>query len=165
MDLQISVGRKGIINCSMYVTILHYLASITILLSLLRHCRKRFLGNGRGLNTNKESQTPSGRRKKKSRAQGIIKTAKNVLSPMRLFEGKRKDIVDKLTIKFYIRFDQFHKINNKRKKESWLLPESVACLVQIYLTGHASILQRKRGSLIMKANGVRVTNQTQILIQ
>ena len=87
----------------------------------------------------------SGRRKKKSRTQGIIKTAKNVLSPMRLFEGKRKDIVDKLKIKFYIRFDQFHKINNKRKKESWLLPESVACLVQIHLTGHASILQRKGG--------------------
>ena len=161
----IFVGRKGIIHCLMYVMILHYLASITILLSLFRHCRRRFLGNGQGMNTNKESQTTPGRRKKKSHTQGIIKTAKNVLSPMRLFEGKRKDIVDKLTIKFYIRFDQFHNINNKRKKESWLLPESVACLVQIHLTGHAFILQRKRGSLIMKANGVRVTNQTQILIQ
>ena len=119
-----------------------------------------------GVEYNKKSQTPSGRRKKKCRVQGIIKTAKNVLSLMRLLEGKRKDIVDKLTIKCYIRFDHFHKINNKRKKESWLLPESLACLVQIYLTGHdASILQRK-GSLIMKANGVRVKkNQTQILIQ
>ena len=48
-----------------------------------------------GLNTKKESQMPSGRRKKKSRTQGIIKTAKNVLSPMRLFEGKMKDVVDK----------------------------------------------------------------------
>ena len=48
-----------------------------------------------GLNTNKESQMLSGRRKKKSHTQGIIKTAKNVLSPMRLFEGKMKDIVDK----------------------------------------------------------------------
>ena len=112
----------------MYVTILHYLASITILLSLLRHCRKRFLGNGRGLNTNKESQTPSGRRKKKSRTQGIIETAKNVLSPMRLFEGKRKDIVDKLTIKFYIRFDQFHNINNNRKK-GIMATARVCCLL------------------------------------
>ena len=99
----------------MYVTILHYLASITILFSLLRHCREMISREWAGLNTNKKSQTPSGRRKKKCRAQGIIKTAKNVLSLMRLLEGKRKDIVDKLTIKFYIRFDQFHKINNKRK--------------------------------------------------
>ena len=41
-----------------------------------------------GVEYNKESQTPSGRRKKKSCAQGIIKTAKNILSPMRLFEGR-----------------------------------------------------------------------------
>ena len=54
-----------------------------------------------GVEYNKESQTPSGRGKKKSRAQGIINTAKNVLSPMRLFEGKRKDI-DKLATTKYI---------------------------------------------------------------
>ena len=50
---------------------------------------------------NKESETPSGRRKKKSRSPGTMKTAENVSSPITLFEGKRKEI-DKLATTQYI---------------------------------------------------------------
>ena len=54
-----------------------------------------------GVEYNKESETPSGRSKKKSRGPGTMKSAKNVLSPITLFEGKRKDI-DKLATTQYI---------------------------------------------------------------
>ena len=54
-----------------------------------------------GVEYNKESETPSGRRNKKSRGQGTMKTAENVSSPITLFEGKREDI-DKLATTQYI---------------------------------------------------------------
>ncbi len=45
-----------------------------------------------GTSYHRESETPSGRRKKKCRIQEIIQTAQTALSPTRLFKGKIDDI-------------------------------------------------------------------------